>query len=164
MRKSMFVLVIVIIMASMLAGCAAPEGEVGDAVLTVTGDIGKTNSGDKYIFDEARFEEHSVDLVIDDVWMGEGQEYRGILLSDLIGIVDPGSGATTISVVAVDGKSADVAIEDAKNMDILMVHYLSGAILGEDLGGPVKIAFGAEAQDVYPDESWMWWVAELKIK
>jgi hypothetical protein len=160
----MFVLVIVMVMGSMLAGCAAPEGDVGDAVLTVTGDIGKTNSGDSYIFDEARFEEHSVDLIIDDVWMGEGQEYRGILLSDIIAIVDPGSDATTISVVAVDGKSADVAIEDAKNMEILMVHYLSGEILGEDLGGPVKIAFGADAQEVYPDESWMWWVAELKIK
>ncbi len=105
MRKSMFVLVIVMVMGSMLAGCAAPEGDVGDAVLTVTGDIGKTNSGDKYIFDEARFEEHSVDLIIDDVWMGEGQEYGGILLSDIIAIVDPGSDATTISVVAVDGKA-----------------------------------------------------------
>ncbi|MBU1661734.1 MAG: hypothetical protein KKD28_09705 [Chloroflexi bacterium] len=163
MRKSIFILISMLVLAAMLAGCAQ-EGEVGDALLTVTGDIGKTNSGNDYVFDEARFEEHSVDLVIDDVWMGDGQEYRGILLSDIIDIVKPGSGVTTISVIAVDGKSADVAIEDAKNMDILMVHYLSGALLGEDLGGPVKIAFGADAQKVYPDESWMWWVAELKFK
>lgn len=163
MRKSIFILISMLVLAAMLAGCAQ-EGEVGDALLTVTGDIGKTNSGDNYVFDEARFVEHSVDLVINDVWMGDGQEYKGILLSDIIDIVKPGSGVTTISVIAVDGKSADVAIEDAKNMEILMVHYLSGALLGEDLGGPVKIAFGADAQEVYPDESWMWWVAELKFK
>ena len=163
MRKSIFILISMLLLAAMLAGCAQ-EGEVGDALLTVTGDIGKTNSGDNYVFDEARFVEHSVDLVINDVWMGDGQEYKGILLSDIIDIVKPGSGVTTISVIAVDGKSADVAIEDAKNMEILMVHYLSGALLGEDLGGPVKIAFGADAQEVYPDESWMWWVAELKFK
>ena len=163
MRKSIFVLIIVLLTAGMLAGCAQ-EGEVGDAVLTITGDIKTTNSGDKYVFDEARFEEHKVELVIDDVWMGEGQEYAGILLSEIIDIVKPGSDATTISVIAVDGKSAEVAIEDAKNMDILMVHYLSGALLGDDLGGPVKIAFGADAQKVYPDDSWMWWVAELKFK
>ncbi len=163
MRKSIFILISILVLAAMLAGCAQ-EGEVGDALLTVTGDIGKTNSGDNYVFDEARFEEHSVDLVIDDVWMGDGQEYKGILLSDIIDIVKPGSGVTTIQVIAVDGKSADVAIEDAKNMEILMVHYLSGVPLGEDLGGPVKIAFGADAQEVYPDESWMWWVAELKLK
>jgi hypothetical protein len=163
MRKSIFILISVLVLAGMLAGCAQ-EGEVGDAVLTVTGDIGKTNSDSKYVFDEARFEEHSVDLVIDDVWMGDGQNYRGILLSDIIDIVKPDSGATTISVIAVDGKSAEVSIEDAKTMDILMVHYLDGNPLGEDLGGPVKIAFGADAQQVYPDESWMWWVAELKFK
>ena len=163
MRKSIFILISILVLVAMLAGCAQ-EGEVGDALLTVTGDIGKTNSGDNYVFDEARFEEHSVDLVIDDVWMGDGQEYKGILLSDIIAIVKPGPDATTIQVIAVDGKSADVAIEDAKNMDILMVHYLGGALLGEDLGGPVKIAFGADAQEVYPDESWMWWVAELKFK
>lgn len=163
MRKSIFILISVMILATMLAGCAQ-EADVGDAIMTVTGDIGKTNSGDKYVFDEARFEEHSVDLVIDDVWMGEGQQYRGILLSSVIEIVKPGSDVTTISVIAVDGKSADVAIEDAMNMDILMVHYLEGTILGEDIGGPLKIAFGAEAQEVYPDDSWMWWVAELKFK
>lgn len=163
MRKSMFVLVVALVLTGMLAGCAQ-DAEVGDAVLTVTGDFSNTNSGDKYIFDEAGFEKYSVDLIIDDVWMGEGQHYRGILLSQLIDIVNPGSGATTISVIAVDGKSADVAIEDAQTMEILMVHYLDGEILGDDLGGPVKIAFGAEAQEVYPDESWMWWVAELKFK
>ncbi|MCD4673126.1 MAG: hypothetical protein K8R77_10725 [Anaerolineaceae bacterium] len=163
MRKSIFILISILVLAAMLAGCAQ-ESEVGDAVLTITGDIGKTNSGEKYVFDEARFEEHSVDLVINDVWMGDGQEYKGVLLSDIIDIVKPGSDVTTVSVVAVDGKSADVAIEDAKNMDILMVHYLSGEILGDDVGGPVKIAFGADAQEVYPDESWMWWVAELKFK
>jgi len=163
MRKSIFILISVMILATMLAGCAQ-EAEVGDAIMTVTGDIGNTNSGDKYVFDEARFEEHSVDLVIDDVWMGEGQQYRGILLSSVIEIVKPGSDVTTISVIAVDGKSAEVAIEDAMNMDILMVHYLDGTILGEDIGGPLKIAFGADAQEVYPDDSWMWWVAELKFK
>jgi len=163
MRKSIFILISVMILATMLAGCAQ-EAEVGDAIMTVSGDIGNTNSGDKYVFDEARFEEHSVDLVIDDVWMGEGQQYRGILLSSVIEIVKPGSDVTTISVIAVDGKSAEVAIEDAMNMDILMVHYLDGTILGEDIGGPLKIAFGAEAQEVYPDDSWMWWVAELKFK
>lgn len=163
MNRKLFVVLIALIAVALLAGCST-EGEVGDAVLTVTGSIKNTNSGDSYIFDEARFEEHSVDLVIDDVWMGDGQEYGGILLSDIIDIVKPEADATTISVIAVDGKSAEVSIEDAKAMDILMVHYLGGALLGEDLGGPVKIAFGAEAQEVYPDESWMWWVAELKFK
>ncbi|MEA3351447.1 MAG: hypothetical protein U9Q82_12555 [Chloroflexota bacterium] len=163
MRKSIFILISLLVLTGMLVACSS-EGEVGEAALTVTGDIGKTNSGDNYVFDEARFEEHSIDMVVDDVWMGDGLNYRGILLSDLIDIVKPGSDATTIKVIAVDGKSVEVAIEDAKSMDILMVHYLDGDILIEDSGGPVKIAFGADAQEVYPDESWMWWVTELKFK
>lgn len=163
MKRKMLVLISLLLLAGVLVACGS-KGEVGEPVLTVTGDIKKTNSGDKYVFDEEMFKEQSVDMTIDDVWLGDGMKYSGILLSDIIDIVKPESDVSTINVVATDGKAVKVDLEDAKTMDMLMVHYLDGEILGEDVGGPVKIAFGDEAQEVYPEDSWAWWVVELKFK
>jgi predicted small secreted protein len=163
MKRKMLVLISLLLVAGVLAACGS-QREVGEPVLSVTGDIKKTNSGDKYVYDEVMFEEQSVDMTIDDVWLGDGMEYSGILLSDIIETVKPGSDVSTIHVVATDGKTVKVDLEDAKAMDILMVHYLDGEILGDDVGGPVKIAFGDEAQEEYPEDSWAWWVVELKFK
>ena len=148
----------------LLTGCGGEEVELGEAVLTITGKIDSPNSGDAYIFDEAAFEKYSVELTMDDPWMGDGLNYKGILLSKILELVDPSSGATTISIIAVDGKSIDIAIEDAEKWDIMMVHYIDGELFGEDLGGPVKIAFSEEASGTYNKDNWMWWVVEVKIK
>lgn len=163
MKKKMLVLISLLLLTGLLVACGSKK-EVGEPVLTVSGDIKKTNSDDKYIFDEAMFEEQSVDMTIDDVWLGDGMKYSGILLSDIIDIVKPESDVDTIQIVATDGKTVKVDLEDAKAMDILMVHYLDGEILGDDVGGPVKIAYGDEAQEVYPEDNWAWWVVELKFK
>ncbi len=162
MKKRILVVVSLLLVVTMLFGCAPKAAEVGETVLKVTGKIGNTNSGSDYILDEAAFESKSVEKVMDDPWMGDGLKYKGILLKDIVDMVK--ADATTISVVAMDGKSVDVAVEDAKNWDIMMVHYEDGEVLGEDRGGPVKIAFPTPARDKYADEQWMWWVVELKFK
>ncbi len=164
MKKRILVVVSLLLVFAMLAGCAPKAAELGETVLKVDGKIGTTNSGSDYLLDEAAFESKSVEKVMDDPWMGDGLNYKGILLKDIVDLVKPEADATTISVIAMDGKAVDVAIEDAKKWDIMMVHYQDGEILGEDSGGPVKIAFPAEAGDTYPDDQWMWWVLELKFK
>lgn len=164
MKKSILILVSVVMLASLLVGCAPKNAAVGATVLKVTGDIGNKNSGDAYILDEAAFEKMSVERVMDDAWMGDGLNYKGILLSDLIKELKPSANATTISVISTDKKSVDVSIEDANKWEIMMVHYKDGAVVTEKDGGPVKIAFPTDARTKYTDEMWMWWVVELKFK
>lgn len=164
MKKTILVVISLFVIASLLAACGGAAKPTGATLLKVTGDIGKTNDGSNYVLDEAAFEANSVELVTDDPWMGDGLNYKGILLSKLIEMVKPGSGVTTISVIATDGKAVDVKIEDAKAWNIMLVHWADGVVLDEKTGGPVKIAFPAEARASYPDEQWMWWVVEIKFK
>lgn len=161
MKKHMYVVLAIMIFASFLAGCGAKPG---DALITVKGDIGKTNSGSDYILDQAIFDSKSVELTYNDPWMGDGLKYKGILLKDLVEMVKPESNVKTVSLVATDGKAFDIALEDAKNFDIMLARWVDGNPLTEDNGGPVKVAYSDDAKAVYPDENWAWWVVSVVFK
>jgi len=163
MKKAALLLIALVFLAGLLAACQK-QAAVGESVIKVTGQIDKKNSGETYVLDEAAFTDKSVELTFNDPWMGDGLKYKGILLKDLIGMIDPKGEAKVLSLVATDGKSVDVAIEDAKKWDIMLVHWADGTMLDEKLGGPVKVAFPADARATYADELWMWWLVEVKVK
>ncbi|NPV56134.1 MAG: hypothetical protein HPY76_05590 [Anaerolineae bacterium] len=161
MKKSLYLILVLALFAGMLAACGQ---KTGDALLTVKGSIGKTNSGSNYVLDQAAFDEKSVELTYNDPWMGDGLKYKGILLKDLIAMVEPASDATTISLVATDGKAFDIAISDAEMYDIMLPRWVDGALLTEENGGPVKVAYPDDAKAIYPDEQWAWWIVSIDIK
>jgi len=161
MKKTMYVVLAMTLFATLLAGCAAKPG---DSLITVKGDIGKTNSGSDYVLDQAAFDANSVELVYNDPWMGDGLNYKGILLKDLITLVEPGSGVTTVALICTDGKEYDVAIADAQAYDIMLAHWVDGNLLTEENGGPVKVAYSDDSKAIYPDESWAWWVVSVEFK
>jgi len=161
MKKNLYILVAIVIFATLLAGCTAAPGE---ALLTVKGDIGKTNSGNNYIIDQATFDSESVELTYNDPWMGDGLKYKGILLRDLADLVKAGSGVKTISLVATDGKAFDVAMADAQKYDIMLARWVDGQLLTEENGGPVKVAYPDDAKGTYPDEQWAWWIVSVEFK
>ena len=161
MKKNLYIVLAIVLFATLLAGCAAKPG---DSLITVKGDIGKTNSGDNYVLDQAAFDSKSVELTYNDPWMGDGLKYKGILLKDLIALVKPDSGVTTVSLVATDGKAFDIALADAQNYDIMLARWVDGNLLDESNGGPVKVAYSDPAKAVYADENWAWWVVSVDFK
>jgi hypothetical protein len=50
MKKNLYIVLAIVLFATLLTGCSAKPG---DALLTVKGDIGKTNSGSDYVLDQA---------------------------------------------------------------------------------------------------------------
>ncbi len=165
MKKFVLVLVAVLMLGTLIAGCAPKEKavELGPALLTVSGKIGSPNSGDKYVVDQAFFDSKSVEIKMDDPWMGDGLAYKGILVRDLLTAMKVPDDATTIRLIATDGKGIDIAIADAKKWDIMLVHWADGTELATDAGGPVKIAFPADARATYPDDQWMWWLTTAEV-
>jgi hypothetical protein len=161
MKKNLYIVLAIVIFATLLASCAAKPGA---SLITVKGDIGKTNSGNTYILDQAAFDSKSVELTYNDPWMGDGLKYKGILLKDLIALVKPGSAVTTVSLIATDGKAFDIALADAQNFNIMLPRWVDGVLLDESNGGPVKVAYSDDAKAVYPDDNWAWWVVEVEFK
>jgi hypothetical protein len=161
MKKNLYIVLAIVLFASLLAGCAAKPG---DALITVKGDLGKTNSGNNYVLDQAAFDSKSVELTYNDPWMGDGLKYKGILLKDLITLVKPGSAVTTVALICTDGKEYDIALADAQNFDIMLARWVDGNPLDESNGGPVKVAYSDDAKATYADENWAWWVVEVQFK
>jgi hypothetical protein len=161
MKKNLTIILAIVLFANLLTGCAAKPG---DALITVKGDIGKTNSGDNYVIDQATFDSLSVELTYNDPWMGDGLKYKGILLKDLIDLVKPGNDVTTVALICTDGKEYDIALADALNFDIILAHWVDGITLDEGNGGPVKVAYPDDAKSIYPDENWAWWVVSVEFK
>lgn len=158
MKKSLLLIVSLLVVVGLLMSCA-PKSE-SPALMKVEGNV----KGGSYTLDEAAFEKNSVERTMDDPWMGDGLKYKGIPLSKFLEIVGANADATTITLVATDGKGIDIPVEDAKKWEIMLVHWADGAVLDEKTGGPVKIAFPAEAREKYPDEQWMWWLTTAKVK
>lgn len=161
MKKTLYIVLAITLFATLLVGCGAKPGE---ALITVKGNIGTTNSGDTYILDQAAFDDNSVELSYNDPWMGDGLMYKGILLKDLIALVNPGTDVTIVSLICTDGKAYDIAIADAQTYDIMLAHWVDGNLLDESNGGPVKVAYPDDAKATYPDENWAWWVVSVDFK
>lgn len=162
MKKSFYLILVLAIFATFLVSCDSSV-ELGEALITVKGDIGKTNSDDTYVLDQAAFDEKSVELTFNDPWMGDGLNYKGILLKDLIEMVKPGNDVTTVTLVCTDGKGYEIALEDAEEYDIILARWVDGALLDEGIGGPVKVAYPDDAKETYPDENWAWWVVAVEF-
>lgn len=165
MKKILVALLAILMLGAMLVGCAPKEKavELGPALLTVSGKIGSPNSGETFVVDQAMFDAKSVEVKMDDPWMGDGITYKGILIRDLVAAMDVPDDATTVRVIATDGKGIDIAIADAEKWDIMLAHWADGVELTNDLGGPVKIAFPADARATYVDDMWMWWLTTAEV-
>ncbi|MBP8858067.1 MAG: hypothetical protein KBG60_08595 [Anaerolineaceae bacterium] len=56
MKKSVYLVLILVLLAGVLASCGGKAAEVGEALITVKGNIGEKNSGDNYVLDQAAFD------------------------------------------------------------------------------------------------------------
>ncbi len=68
------------------------------------------------------------------------------------------------ALIATDGKAFDISIADAQKYDIMLAHWVDGALLTEENGGPVKVAYSDDAKATYADEQWAWWVVGVTVK
>jgi hypothetical protein len=164
MKKSMFIVVLVVLLAGMLVGCGAKATDAPKlpSLLTVTGKI----ADGTYEVTQADFDKLAVEKQYHDPWVGtSGSDVKekGILLKDLITLVKPASDAATVAIICTDGKEYDVPMADAQKYDIMLSHYVDGTILDQKAGGPVKIAYPADAT-TYTSDSWAWWVVKVQFK
>lgn len=139
---------------------AAPTGKV---LFTITGDITQPNVDDTVQVDAAALEPHIKEYTIDDPWMGEGQNYSGVLLSDLWTLAGAGADADGATLTATDGFRVRIEKEDLLKWPILVVTKAAGKDLVAELGGPAKLAFPPEAAEKYPQEVWMWFIKTIDI-
>jgi len=173
MRKNLIASTLLVV-ALVLVACAPQAtplpvagplpAPTGDVILKVTGDLTLPNVGEECHFDADQLDQYAIKQVIDDPWMGDGLEYRGLTLAKVWELCGGSDEAGAMVLVAEDGMTVEIAAADLKEWPIMLAYQVGGQDLIKDLGGPVKLVFPAEARETYLDEQWMWWVAEVQIK
>lgn len=159
-------IVVLSLLVVALPTCAPkkPPAPTGEVLLTVKGNIEVSNVGDEYQFDLDMLKKEGKDLQTSDPWLESEFTYTGLPLSQLVKMVKPGDGTTTLKFVAPDDYTVEVKIADCKGTDILLAYAADGADLLPDLGGPLKLVFAESLSDIYPPESWGWMIVKVTVQ
>jgi hypothetical protein len=116
---------------------AAPAGEV---VLTISGDIDKTNATDGAAFDIAMLRQFPAREIDTTTYWYEGmQHFKGVsavAVLESLGVKDG-----TLTASAPDGYSVDIPMADLHAHEGVFALELNGADLAEEAEGPVWLVF-----------------------
>jgi len=115
----------------------APEGPV---ILTVTGDIARTNGDGRAAFDYAMLEALGLEELRTVTPYSEGEPvFRGVLFGDLLDAV--GARGSRVRASALDRYEAEIAIELLERYDVLIALEQDGRRLSRRGKGPAWIVF-----------------------
>jgi len=158
----------------LLGGSAIAEeplpAPTGPVILTVTGKIAATNSGNAAIFDRAMLEALPIHRIkTATVWTDGVKTFEGVLVRDLLSRV----GATTTQSTLVRASALnDYAIEipatDFQRFDVLLAWSMDGQQLMMRDKGPLWIVYPRdqvrELRDERYDQRWVWQLSRLEVK
>jgi hypothetical protein len=141
----------------------------GDVVLTVSGDIGKANSGSTLRVDLATVERMGlVKYTVHDPWLDADHEFSGVLLADVLDTVGASAGATRMHFVAIDDYEVEISIADARKWPVLLATRMDGQLMSVEDKGPLRVVF---PYDQFPEidrlaykDLWIWSLESLEVR
>jgi hypothetical protein len=149
-------------------GDAVPA-PTGDVVLTIDGKIKQTNSGDTLQFDMQTLESLGVvQYEVDDPFAKKKIVYAGVLLSQVLKMAGVDSGATTLTLKALDDYTTDMKISDAEKWPVLVATKADGAYMPIDKNGPLISVWPfndfPEIDHITYDALWVWSLSGITVK
>jgi len=144
---------------------AAPTGPV---ILTVTGNIGKTNHGNTATFDEAMLAampQHRIETSTP--WTDGENLFEGVLLSDLLDLVGVEE-AQTLRTVALNEFEIVTPYSEAIEYGALLAMRMNGKALTRRDKGPIWIVYPRDSnpriQDERHDSRWVWQLTTIEVQ
>ncbi|WP_286135083.1 molybdopterin-dependent oxidoreductase [Neptunicoccus cionae] len=128
---------------------AAPSGEV---VLTIKGEIEKTNTSDAAAFDLDMIHAfEATEYQTDTIWTEGGQVFKGVLLSTLLDSI--GSDGGEISAIAANDYSVSIPLNDDTFEGALVAYELNGKQMSRRDKGPLWIVYPYDSDEKYRSET-----------
>jgi hypothetical protein len=140
---------------------SAPKGEV---VLTVTGDIGTANKGNRLELDLASLEKmRRVRVEAAEPFLKRRVTFEGVLLADLLEVAGVPGSASTVSLTALDDYKVDFKVSDVRSSQMLLATKADGKHMPVDRSGPIRIVFPDSSTLGRNPDLWIWSVSTMKV-
>jgi hypothetical protein len=143
------------LLAAALVAQATPaqtlDAPAGAAVLTVTGEIARTNAEGAAIFDRAMLEAIGpVTFTTTTTWTEGPQVFTGVELADLLATL--GVEAGTLRATAINDYAVDIPVSDAVEGGPIVAYLRDGAPMSVRDKGPLWIVYPYDARPDYQTE------------
>jgi len=142
-----FSIAVVSCLSQAMAGESLPQ-PTGQIILTISGDITRTNKGDKAEFDLDMI--HALGtraMSATTSWTDGTQEFSGVLMSDLMAAV--GARGKMVEAIALNDYTYTIEIGDFSRYSVILATKLNGRILKIRDKGPLWIVYPL---DTFPEE------------
>jgi hypothetical protein len=140
----------------------------GDVILTVTGKIGTTNSGNAIVMDLPMIESVGlVDYKVKDPFENKDTIFRGPLMGNLLDLWQVAKEATTLHVVALDDYTVEVPLSDLRKYPVIFALQQDGQYMPVSTRGPAMLVFPYNDfqfdQSVY-NNYWAWQIKSIEVQ
>lgn len=145
--------VLLICLFSAMAGVPslALDAPNGPSILTISGEIGVTNAGDKAVFDRAMLEALDWQEIETYTAFTDGpQRFAGPTLISLLEVLGVDTG--TLMATALNDFSIGIPVSDAGAYDVLLALDHNGQTMRTRDKGPIWVIYPSDSADVIDDE------------
>jgi hypothetical protein len=126
-----------------------PAGEI---VLTVTGDIGRTNRAGAAVFDLAALDRlPQKSFVTSTIWTDRPHRYSGVLLADLLDHV--AAGGRSVEAIALNDYRASLPLSEITDEAPLLAYRIDGTAMSVRDKGPIWVIYPFDADPAYRTEA-----------
>lgn len=135
-------------------------------VLSVTGRIGATNSGNGLNLDPGTLDRLGrIRITVFEPWVKQTQNFQGVWLSDLLTLAHPDPGARTVHFTALDDYQVDLTIADVMAGGVLLATRSGdGAPIRIEDGGPTRIVFVGGVPSGASADQWIWSLSTIDVR
>jgi len=152
--------------AKLKAGDTIPA-PTGDVILTVTGKIGTTNKDKSIVMDRAMIESvGQVEYKVTDPFENKPFVYRGVLVSDLLGLWKVADDAKSLRFTALDDYQRNVALAEIHKYPVLFALQRDGQDLPATLA-PAMLVYPYDNftfdQKIY-NNYWAWQIKTIEVQ
>jgi hypothetical protein len=139
-----------------------------DAFLTISGKIGTTNQGDGIVMNRDILESVGVvEYDVHDPFEDRSIVFRGVLMSDLLGVWQVSDEAEVARFTALNDYRIDVPIDDFYQYPVLLALQADGAYMTPDYRGPAMLVYPLNDYEfdlVGIKRKWIWQIKSIEFQ
>lgn len=137
-------------------------------ILTVSGRIGANNDADTIEFDVASLESLGVvEYTVMDPFEDREITYRGVLMSDLLDVLQIEEGATTLEMVALNDYQINLSVAEMYEYPVIFAMMADGVYMQPSDLGPAMIVYPYDDfrfdRAIY-NSRWIWQIATMLVR